>query len=305
MRLVIVGSVAVDDVETPQGHRENSFGGSAVYASVAASKFTECGIVGVVGDDYPEFICELLKGNRIDLAGLERVPGKTFRWKGVYNDLNRAETLDTQLNVFAEFSPKLPDIYLNPDILFLGNIHPQLQLDVISKIGKAGLIACDTMNFWIESTPDLLKEVVKKVDILFVNEDEIKQFTGKDNIYDAGDTILGLGPKYVIIKRGEYGAIAYSKTLLFYSPVYPVRQVFDPTGAGDSFAGGFLGFLAKSRTINDDFIKNAMFFGTATASVNIESFSFDRLLETKFEEIVARVSKLYSLTALLKLEISN
>jgi sugar/nucleoside kinase (ribokinase family) len=290
MKLIIVGSVAIDDVTTPSGRRENSFGGSATYASIAASKFTDCGIVGVVGDDYPDDVCRQLANSGVDLKGLEKVSGKTFRWAGRYTDLNRAETLDTQLNVFAEFSPKLPSEYINPDVLFLGNIHPQLQLDVINKVGNAKMIALDTMNFWITGTPDLLKKVVQKIQILFINEDEIRQFTGKQNIYDAADEVLSLGVKYVIIKRGEYGSIVYSKSLLFFTPVYPVRNVFDPTGAGDSFAGGFLGFMCEQGKCDDDTVKKAMLYGTITASINIESFSFDSLLSAKKSDINERVS---------------
>jgi sugar/nucleoside kinase (ribokinase family) len=290
MKLVIVGSVAIDDVTTPSGRREDSMGGSAVYASIAASKFSEVGIVGVVGDDYPKKTTDLLSKAKIDLKGLEKVKGKTFRWRGVYNDLNKAETKDTQLNVFASFSPKLPKEYLNPKTLFLGNIHPQLQLDVIKKAGKPKIIALDTMNFWISGTPDLLKKAIKKVNILFVNEDEIKQLTGKNNIFDAGDKVLAMGPEYVIIKRGEYGAVAYSKEMTFFMPIFPVRSVFDPTGAGDSFAGGFLGYITKAPKLTPAVIKKAMLHGTVTASFNIESFSFDKLLKTTNKEIEERVS---------------
>jgi len=289
MKLVIVGSIAIDDVQTPSGHRENSIGGSAVYASIAASKFTECGIVGVVGEDFPQATCQQLSDHHIDLQGLERVTGRTFRWSGRYNDLNKAETLDTQLNVFADFKPKLPDTYKNPDILFLGNIHPQLQLDVIAEAGSAGTIALDTMNYWITSTPALLTEVIKKIDILVVNEDEILAFTGKQNIFDAADHILALGPKYIIIKRGAYGAILYGQSLLFFMPVYPVRSVFDPTGAGDSFAGGFLGYISSCDHITESTLKNAMFYGTATASINIESFSYDSLYAADRKTIDGRV----------------
>jgi len=294
MQLVIVGSVAIDDVKTPKGHREYSIGGSAIFASIAASKFTSCGIVGVVGEDFPQDTCTKLQQDNIDLQGLEHVPGKTFRWKGVYNDLNRAETLDTQLNVFANFKPKLPNTYKDPNILFLGNIHPQLQLDVIDEAGKPRLIALDTMNFWIQSTPDLLTEVIKKIDILFVNEDEIKQITKKNDIYSAADDILALGPKYIIIKRGEYGSIIYGKNLLFYMPVYPVRDVFDPTGAGDSFAGGFLGYLSNFNSTSEIDVRNAMLYGTATASINIESFSYDALIMADKNVVQARVEFLKS-----------
>jgi len=289
MKLIIVGSVAIDDVTTPKGHREYSIGGSAIFASIAASKFTACGIVGVVGEDFPQDTCTNLQQANIDLQGLEHVQGKTFRWKGVYNDLNRAETLDTQLNVFANFKPKLPNAYKDPSILFLGNIHPQLQLDVISEAGKPKLIALDTMNFWIQSTPELLTQVIKKIDILFVNEDEIKQLTKKNDIYTAADGILALGPRYIIIKRGEYGSIIYAKDLLFFMPVYPVRDVFDPTGAGDSFAGGFLGYLSNFDNANQIDVKNAMLYGTATASINIESFSYDALLTAEKASVQERV----------------
>jgi len=289
MKLVIVGSIAIDDVQTPSGHRENSIGGSATYASIAASKFTDCGIVGVVGSDFPEEICKKLTEHHVDLQGLERVAGHTFRWAGRYNDLNKAETLDTQLNVFADFKPKLPANYKNPDILFLGNIHPQLQLDVIAEVGSPKTIALDTMNYWITSTHALLTEVVKKINILILNEDEILAFTDKPNIFDAADHILSLGPKYIIIKRGAYGAILYGQSLLFFMPVYPVRSVFDPTGAGDSFAGGFLGYISSCDNLNETTLKNAMFYGTATASLNIESFSFDSLYAADRKTIEGRV----------------
>ena len=292
MKLVIVGSVAIDDVETPSGRREESIGGSALHASVAASKFTEVGVVGVVGDDFPESVCDKLKGIKIDLKGLERVSGKTFRWKGIYTDLNRAETIDTQLNVFADFSPKLPEKYKSMEILFLGNIHPQLQLDVINQANSPKFVACDTMNYWIQSTPELLKEVIKKVHILFINEEEIKSLTGKHNIFDAADEVLALGTEYVVIKRGEYGAVAYNNSMMFFAPVYPVRTVFDPTGAGDSFAGGFLGYLAKVGNHSHDSIKNAMLHGAVVASYNIASFSFDNMMKTSLSEIDIRVNYL-------------
>ena len=290
MKLVMVGSVAIDDIQTPQDRRMNSVGGSALYASLAAAKMSEVGIVGVVGDDFPDNVCAILKQNKVDLKGLEKVAGKTFRWKGRYCDLNRAETLDTQLNVFADFSPKLPSEYIDAEYLFLGNIHPQLQLDVINQAKNAKIIACDTMNFWINGTPDLLLQVVRKVHILFINEDEIKLLTNKQNIFDAADEVLTLGPELVIIKRGEYGAIAYSKNMLFFTPVFPVRKVYDPTGAGDSFAGGFMGYITKEGKLDSVTIKNAMLYGTVTASVNIESFSFDRLIEASLSEIQDRVN---------------
>jgi len=289
MKLVIVGSIAIDDVQTPNGHRENSIGGSAIYASIAASKFTDCGIVGVVGEDFPEATCNQLTDHNVDLQGLERVKGRTFRWAGKYNDLNHAETLDTQLNVFADFKPKLPATYKNPDVLFLGNIHPQLQLDVIAEAGSPKFITLDSMNYWITSTHALLTEAIKKINMLIVNKEEILAFTSKTNIYDAADYVLSLGPKYIIIKLGSYGAILYGQSLLFFMPVYPVRNVFDPTGAGDSFAGGFLGYISSCDDKSDASLKNAMFYGTATASINIESFSFDSLYDADRKTIEDRV----------------
>lgn len=288
MDLVIVGSVAIDSVKTPSGYRENSIGGSALYASIAASKFCKSGIVGVVGKDFPGEVIEDLKKQNIDVSGLEVKEGDTFRWKGEYCDLNRAETLDTQLNVFAEFCPVLPEEYINSKYLFLGNIHPQLQLDVI-KQSNAKIIVCDTMNFWINSTPELLNEVIKKVQVLFVNEDEIRLLTKKHNVFDAADAVLDSGPSLVVIKRGEYGAIAYSKDFMYFSPVYPVRNVCDPTGAGDSFAGGFMGYISQEDIFNEATIKKAMIIGTVTASINIESFSFDNLLNANNTEIFKRL----------------
>ncbi len=288
MNLAIVGSVAIDDIKTPSGHREHSVGGSALFAAIASSKFVDCGIVGVVGEDFPEDTVCSLRQQHIDLKGLETGKGKTFRWKGEYCDLNKAETIDTRLNVFADFCPKLPESYKDAKYLFLGNIHPQLQLDVISQ-SNAEIIACDTMNFWISGTPDLLEEVIKKVQILFINEDEIRMLTDKQNIFDAADEVLKKGPKLIIIKRGEYGSIAYAKDLLYFAPVYPVRNVVDPTGAGDSFAGGFLGYIVKQNKLDNQTIKQAMIYGTVTASINIESFSFDRLISTNKDEINNRV----------------
>ena len=289
MKLVIVGSVAIDDVETPSGRRENSLGGSAIYASLAASKFTLPGIVGVVGDDYPASALKVLEDNRIDFTGLEMVKGKTFRWQGKYHDLNKAETKNTQLNVFANFSPVIPKKYQSPKTLFLANIHPQLQLEVIAQIGKPQIIALDTMDFWISGEFKLLEKAIRKTRIMFINEDEIRQLTGVHNIYQAGDKLLKMGPEYIIIKRGEYGSLALGKNFLFMIPVYPVREVFDPTGAGDSFAGGFLGYITKARSLTPHTIKKAMIYGTVAASFNIESFSFDRLEKTKMVDLAKRV----------------
>ncbi len=292
MDLVIIGSIAFDDVKTPKGEVKNSLGGSAVYAAIAASKFSPSGIVGVVGDDFNRSIIHDLNHEGINTEGIEFAKGKTFHWSGVYSNLNKAETLDTQLNVFAEFDPKIPVSYLNCKYLFLGNIHPALQLKVMEQMTQCELIACDTMNYWIDTTPDLLREVVKKANIIFINEDEIKSLTHCENIYDAGDSVLAMGPQLVLIKRGEYGAIAMAKDFLFYIPVFPVRNVVDPTGAGDSFAGGFMGTLVKHQNFNESVIKEALVNGTITASFNIQDFSFKYLKNAQISEIDSRISQL-------------
>lgn len=292
MNFIIIGSIAFDDIKTPAGEVVNSLGGSAVYAAIAASKYAKNGIVGVVGDDFDPAIIDLLKKQHIDTTGIEYAKGKTFRWKGVYNDLNKAETLDTQLNVFADFDPKIPEAYQNAEYLFLGNIHPALQLKVIEKMPQAKLIACDTMNYWIDTCPDLLMEVVKKVNILFINEDEIKSFTNEHNVFTAGEKILSYGPQLVLIKRGEYGSVALAKDFMFFAPVYPVKNVCDPTGAGDSFAGGFMGTLVENNLLTPELIKEAVLNGTITASFNIESFSSDKLLNSNRQNIIDRINTL-------------
>jgi len=290
--LLIIGSIAFDDVKTPSGEVKDSLGGSAVYAAIAASKFTASGIVGVVGDDFKQDTLSLLQDNQIDTRGVEFAKGETFHWSGVYNDLNKAETLDTRLNVFADFDPKIPVSYEEARYLFLGNIHPALQLKVLEQLKNAEIIACDTMNYWINTTPDLLDQVVRKVNIIFINEDEIKSLTGLQNVFDAGEKVLSMGPELVLIKRGEYGAVAMGRDFMFFAPVYPVRNVVDPTGAGDSFAGGFMGTIVKAGCINEKVIKEAVINGTITASFNIQDFSFKLLLTASQEEIEERKQKL-------------
>ena len=299
MDLVIVGSVAIDDVETPAGRREISMGGSAIYASLAASKIAKTGIVGIIGEDYPEETLSLLKEKNIDLKGLEKVSGKTFRWKGRYDNHSRAETLDTQLNVFADFSPKLPEDYINTKYLFLGNIHPQLQLDVIKQARNPEIIAADTMNYWIENTPELLLEVIKKVNILFINEDEIvalerQCYKGKslyiNHLESASRTLLRYVKNCIIIKRGSQGSQLVDRYTTINIPAYNVENIVDTTGAGDAYAGGFMGSLVKGGHKHPDIERHAMIFGTLTASFNIESFSFDRLAEVTFDDIQNRGS---------------
>ena len=292
MSLLIVGSIALDSVRTPYGEVREALGGSAVYASMASKHFSQTEIIGVVGEDFPDEHLNLLKSNGVSVLGVEKVSGKTFRWKGVYNDLNRAETLDTQLNVFADFQPKLSKKHQNIEYVFLGNIDPVLQLDVLNKINNPRITACDTMNFWISGKIKELDEVIKKVDILFINEDELKMLTGENNIFKAAEITEKYDLKLIIVKKGEHGALAIKGDFIFFAPVFPVKKVVDPTGAGDSFAGGFMGYLAKANRFDENTIKNAMIYGTVLASFNVEDFSLNKLSKVSKEEIEKRKEKI-------------
>ena len=291
MKLTLVGSIAYDSVKTPYGEVEQALGGSSFFASVAASYFCKPCVVGVVGEDYDKKNLELLNGMGIDTSGVDVLPGKTFHWKGVYNDLNRAETLDTQLNVFADFNPIVSKEFASNDYLFLGNIHPALQLNVLKQLECCKITAMDTMNYWISSAKDELLEVIKNIDIVFINEDEAKMLTERNNVYDASEDILAMGPKLVLLKRGEYGAMAIMKDMLFFSPVYPVKKVIDPTGAGDSFAGGFMGYLAGAGEFTPKRIKEAVIYGTVMASLDVQSFSADGMMNLAKEVIEERRKK--------------
>jgi len=291
MSLLIVGSIALDNVKTPFGKVEQSLGGSAVYTSMVSKNFCNSHIVGIVGEDFPKEHFELLNRNKIDTTDLKVVPGRTFHWSGVYNDMNKAETLDTQLNVFADFDPELCDGNRNCDYLFLGNIDPVLQLKVLKQMNNAKITACDTMNFWITGARLQLIEVINNVDILFINEDELKMLTNVNNIYKAAQKAKEMGPKLIVVKRGEYGSFAHSNDFIFFAPVYPVVDVVDPTGAGDSFAGGFMGYIASVGNIEETTIKNAMIFGSVTASFNVESFSVEKLKNISMNNILSRKKK--------------
>ncbi|MEA1972685.1 MAG: PfkB family carbohydrate kinase [Candidatus Cloacimonadota bacterium] len=292
MSLIVVGSVALDSVETSAGKTKNSLGGAAVYSSVVSSNYTSTKLVGVIGEDFPKEYIELLKSKNIDLEGLIKEKGKTFRWSGVYKDLNQAITLDTQLNVFANFNPILPASYLQSNFLFLGNIHPALQLKVLEQMNPK-ISAVDTMNFWISGEKELLTEVFKKVDIIFINDEEIKQFTEMDNIFQAAQSLLKLGPKLVVVKRGEFGAVAIGNgKFTFFTPGFPVNKVVDPTGAGDSFAGGFMGYLSSKGMYNNKIVKEAMLNGTICASYCIQGFSLDKIKEIKSVNIDSKISDL-------------
>jgi sugar/nucleoside kinase (ribokinase family) len=297
MSILVVGSVAIDSVETPFGRGENVLGGSATYFSTAASFFTDVNLVAVVGDDFPPEHIDFLKSRNIDLAGLKREPGSTFRWKGRYGfDLNEAQTLDTQLNVFQTFRPQIPAEYAAAEYLILANIDPQLQLEVLEQVPNPRVIACDTMNFWISSKPEILKKVIARVDFFIINEGEARQLTGEVNLVKAARAILAMGAKNLIIKRGEYGVLLFSGDSVFAAPAYPLENVFDPTGAGDTFAGGFMGYLASTGNLSEGSVRQAIIFGSVMASFNVEDFSLDRLRTLQYSEIDARYKSFKKMT---------
>jgi sugar/nucleoside kinase (ribokinase family) len=297
MGIVVVGTVAFDTVETPFGRVENVLGGSATYFSTSASFFTDVSLVAVVGEDFPEEHVSFLQSRDIDTAGLQRIPGKTFHWTGRYGfDLNEAQTLDTQLNVLMEFQPNLPESYRDAEYLFLANIDPDLQMQVLEQVNKPKLVACDTMNFWISSKPEALKKVLQKVDIVVINEGEARQFTGEVNLVKAARRIIALGCKRLVVKRGEYGVLMFTADSVFAAPAYPLEDVFDPTGAGDTFAGGFMGYLANTGDLSEEGIRQAIVFGSVMASFNVEDFSLNRMQRLEYREIEARYKSFKSLT---------
>lgn len=285
MSLVIVGSIGLDSISTPAGEVCDALGGSAIYGAISSSYFTDTHIVGVVGMDFPIDYLNLLQKNGINLDGLEVKEGKTFRWSGNYLNWNRVETLSTELNVFADFAPQLPDSCKCCRSLLLANIHPALQLKVLNQVSGYVHLACDTMNYWINLCPAEIEKVLRKVNIVFMNEDEIRDYTKKADIYSAAKDILSLGPKWVIVKRGEYGSVAISHNDMFFAPAYPVAKVKDPTGAGDSFAGAFMGYLANFDIINHAIIREAVLYGTVVAAMNVSDFSVNGLNGISKEEI--------------------
>lgn len=298
MSIVVVGSVAFDSLKTPFGKAEKAIGGAATYFSVAASYFSPVRLVAVVGDDFGEKEMSIFEGRPIDTSGLQRVEGgKTFHWSGEYGyDLNVAHTLDTQLNVFADFNPTLPEAFRDSEFVFLANIHPGLQETVLTQVDNPKLVALDTMNFWIEQSPEELKNVIRKVDLVVINEGEVRQLTGEPNLVVGGRKIMEMGPKWIVIKRGEYGVIMMADDHIFAAPAYPLESVFDPTGAGDSFAGGMMGYLASQGKVDNRTLRQAIVFGSVVASFTVEKFSLDRLREISPEEINARFRALRKLT---------
>ena len=285
----MVGTVALDSVRTPFGNAEETLGGSAVYASVAASAFAKVGLVGVVGRDFPRRHLDFLRRKGIDLEGLDVVDGDTFRWKGYYEyDMNQAHTVDTRLNVLSRFDPKLPDRYRNAKYVFLANTDPEIQMNVCRQIRRPKLVMLDTMNFWIENKRDALVKVIEKVDVMLTNDAEARQFFGTPNLIKAGRAFLEMGPKAVIIKKGEHGAILFAGDQCFVAPAYPLENLVDPTGAGDSFAGGFIGWLAKTDDVSPRNMRKAVVFGSIIASYNAEDFSLNKLKKITRDDIFSR-----------------
>ncbi|HVI22613.1 MAG TPA: PfkB family carbohydrate kinase [Myxococcales bacterium] len=295
--LLVVGSVALDSVETPFGAREEVLGGSATYFSAAASLLTPVAVVGVVGEDFPLGQLEFLRARGVSLDGLERVSGKTFRWKGRYGfDLNTAQTLDTQLNVFADFNPRLCERERKADRLFLGNIDPDLQMRVLEQVERPKLVCADTMNFWIERKREALLRLLPRIDVLLVNDAEARELAGEANIVKAASAIERMGVRAVCIKRGEYGALLVSGKEVFYAPAFPLSAVVDPTGAGDSFAGGFLALLDRLGREDLRSLRQAVVMGCTIASFTVEAFSLDRLRDLSLADVRLRFQRFRELT---------
>lgn len=298
MSVLVVGSVALDSVQTPFGKADDVLGGSGVFFSASACHFTPVQVVGIVGSDYPVEKLAQLEKHGVDLAGLERAEGSSFRWRGLYrHDLNSAETLETHLGVFSNFMPKIPEQFRSAPFVFLGNIDPRLQLDVLNQVKRPKLVACDTMNFWIESRRPELLELLKQVDIVTLNDGEARQLTEQANLVKAARWIMDIGPKHVIIKKGEHGAFLFSEKSIFFAPAYPLESVFDPTGAGDSFAGGFIGYLARTADLSEENMRRAVIYGCAMGSFAVEKFSIERLMEINRDDINKRVAELRKLVA--------
>jgi sugar/nucleoside kinase (ribokinase family) len=296
----VVGSVARDSVETPFGVANDVLGGSANFFSAAASLFCNVQMVGVVGSDYPLGALDFLAQRGVDLSGVEQVEGESFRWSGVYSfDLNSRETRETRLGVFADFKPRIPDSFRNAEWVFLGNIHPDLQHDVLDQVRKPKFVAMDTMNFWInnDDTRESLIRLLGRVDLLMVNDTEARELTGDHNLLRAARWIHERGPSFVVVKKGEHGAILYCRNFIFFAPGYPLEEVFDPTGAGDAFAGGFMGYLARCGDLTPDDLRRAMVHGSALGSFAVEKFSVDRLRDLTSGEVHERVRAFRDLTA--------
>jgi sugar/nucleoside kinase (ribokinase family) len=291
--LLVVGSIAFDDLDMPSGQHRDVFGGAATYASLAASLLVRTGIrlVGVVGSDFPDGLLGELRSRGMDTSGVERAKGRTFRWHGRYSsDLASRTTIDTQLNVFADFSPKIPAEHRDSPFVLLGNIHPALQLSVLEQVRRPKLVAADTMNFWIEREPSTLGEMLRRIDLLVINDEEARQLSGIHNLVRGAADIRKRGPKMLVVKRGEFGAFLFDDVGTFFVPAYPLEDVHDPTGAGDSFAGGLMGYLASQCTASPSAVRRAMFFASALGSFCVEGIGPSRLLAIGRPEMEARIA---------------
>ena len=299
-KLLIVGTVAFDAIETPFGKTDKILGGAATYIGLSASFFNvQSAIVSVVGDDFPQEYLDLLTSRNIDISGLEVIKGgKTFFWSGLYhNDLNSRDTLATELNVLADFQPRVPQEYANADIVMLGNLHPLVQSSVLDQIAvQPKLVVLDTMNFWMDCALPELLDVIKRVDVITINDEEARQLSGEYSLVKAAAKIQMMGPKYVVIKKGEHGALLFHKKDVFFAPALPLEEVFDPTGAGDTFAGGFSGYIAQTEDISFESMKNAIIHGSNLASFCVEKFGTERMVDLNKEDVYARLQQFKSLT---------
>ena len=298
--LLIVGTVAFDDIETPFGKSDKILGGAATFIGLSASHFqVDSGIISVVGGDFPKSYLEIFKERNIDISGLEVIEeGKTFFWKGKYDyNLNDRETLVTDLNVLADFNPLVPESFMDCDFLMLGNLHPDVQMEVIRQIPvRPKLVVLDTMNFWMDNTLEQLKKVIEKIDVITINYEEARQLSGEYSLVKAAEKIHQMGPEFVVIKKGEHGALLFNNGEIFFAPALPLEEVFDPTGAGDTFAGGFIGYLASTQDISFENMKRAVIYGSNFASFCVEKFGVERMLELKPEEIRNRLKQFKQLT---------
>ncbi len=298
--LLIVGTVAFDDIETPFGKSDKILGGAATFIGLSASHFqVDSGIISVVGGDFPKSYLEIFKERNIDISGLEVIEeGKTFFWRGKYDyNLNDRETLVTDLNVLADFNPLVPESFMDCDFLMLGNLHPDVQMEVIRQIPvRPKLVVLDTMNFWMDNTLEQLKKVIEKIDVITINDEEARQLSGEYSLVKAAEKIHQMGPEFVVIKKGEHGALLFNNGEIFFAPALPLEEVFDPTGAGDTFAGGFIGYLASTQDISFENMKRAVIYGSNFASFCVEKFGVERMLELKPEEIRNRLKQFKQLT---------
>ena len=299
-KLLIVGTVAFDAIETPFGKTDKILGGAATYIGISASFFNlQSAIVSVVGDDFPQEYLDLLTDRNIDISGIEVVKGgKTFFWSGLYhNDLNSRDTLATELNVLADFQPKVPQDFKNADVVMLGNLHPLVQSSVLDQMEtKPKLVVLDTMNFWMDCALAELLEVIKRVDVITINDEEARQLSGEYSLVKAAALIQAMGPKYVVIKKGEHGALLFHNKEVFFAPALPLEEVFDPTGAGDTFAGGFAGFITQSENVSFENMKNAIIHGSNLASFCVEKFGTERMVDLEEKEVLSRLQQFKSLT---------